>query len=42
VFTLAVGSLLPGLAVRREAAGRVLSLAATGALVAFLVDIYMY
>lgn len=42
VFTLAVASLLLGLALRRESAGRVLGLAATAAAVAFLVDIYLY
>jgi len=42
VFTLATASLLLGLALRRELAGRVLSLASTAAAVAFLVDIYLY
>ena len=42
VFTLATASLLLGLALRREAAGRVLGLAMTAAAVAFLVDIYLY
>src|SRR3954469_14627549 len=42
VFTLATASLLLGLAMRRETAGRVLSLALTAAAVAFLVDIYLY
>jgi hypothetical protein len=42
VFTLAAASLLLGLALRREPAGRVLDLALTAALVAFLVDIYCY
>lgn len=42
VFTLAVASLLLGFALRRESAGRVLGLAATAAIVAFLVDIYLY
>jgi len=42
VFTLATASLLLGLALRRELAGRVLSLALTAAAVAFLVDIYLY
>jgi hypothetical protein len=42
VFTLAVASLFLGVALRREAASRVLTLAATAALVAFLVDIYCY
>jgi hypothetical protein len=42
VFTLAVASLFFGLALRRELAARVLSLAATVAAVAFLVDIYLY
>jgi hypothetical protein len=42
VFTLAVASLLLGLALPDERARRVLSLALTAAVVAFLVDIYMY
>ena len=42
VFTLAAASLLLGLALRRESASRVLSLAVTAAAVAFLVDIYLY
>ena len=42
VFTLATASLFVGLALRRELAGRVLSLAMTAAAVAFLVDIYLY
>jgi len=42
VFTLAVASLLVGVALRREPAGRVLNLALTAAAVAFLVDIYLY
>lgn len=42
VFTLATASLILGLRFRREAAGRVLGLAATVAAVAFLVDIYLY
>jgi hypothetical protein len=42
VFTLAVGSLFLGVALRHETAARVLGLAATVAAVAFLVDIYLY
>ena len=42
VFTLATASLFLGLALRRETAGRVLGLALTAAVVAFLVDIYLY
>ena len=42
VFTLAVASLFLGVALRRAPAGRVLSLALTAAVVAFLVDIYLY
>ena len=42
VFTLAAASLFLGVALRRENAGRVLSLAATAAVVAFVVDIYLY
>jgi hypothetical protein len=42
VFTLAAASLFLGLALRRDSASRVLSLAATAAAVAFLVDIYLY
>ena len=42
VFTLATASLFLGVALRRETAARVLSLALTAALVAFLVDIYLY
>jgi len=42
VFTLAAASLFLGLALRHERASRVLSLAATAAAVAFLVDIYLY
>ncbi len=42
VFTLAVASLLLGLVLRSEPVGRVLSLAASAAVVAFLVDIYLY
>src|SRR5205085_3360292 len=41
VFTLASASLLLGLALRRQPAARVLSLASTAAAVAFLVDIYL-
>ena len=42
VFTLALASLLLGIVMRREPAGKVISLAATVAIVAFLVDIYLY
>ena len=42
VFTFAVAALLIGLLLRREPAGQVLKLAATVAVVAFLVDIYLY
>jgi len=42
VFTLAVASLFLGIALRREPAGRVLNFALTAAVVAFLVDIYLY
>ncbi len=42
VFTLAAASLFLGLALPREHAVRVLSLALTAAAVAFLVDIYFY
>jgi len=42
VFTLAIASLLLSLLHHREPAGRVLSIAATVAAVAFLVDIYLY
>lgn len=42
VFTLAAASLFLGLALRRETAPRVLGLALTAAVVAFLVDIYCY
>lgn len=42
VFTLALASLLLGLLLRREPAGQVLKLATTVAVVAFLVDIYLY
>jgi hypothetical protein len=42
VFTLAVASVLLGLALPREPARRVLGLAALAAAVAFLVDIYFY
>lgn len=42
VFTLAAASLFFGLALRRETAGRVLGLALTVAVVALLVDIYLY
>jgi hypothetical protein len=42
VFTLAAASLLFGLTLRHETAGRVTSLAVTAAAVAFLVDIYLY
>jgi len=42
VFTLATASLFLGLALRRDTAGRVLSVALTAAVVAFLVDIYLY
>jgi hypothetical protein len=42
VFTLALASVLLGLLLRREPAGEVLKLAVTVALVAFLVDIYLY
>ena len=41
-FTLALASLLLGLLLRREPAGQVLKLSATVAVVAFLVDIYLY
>jgi hypothetical protein len=42
VFTLAVASVLVGVALRRERAGRALSLSATAAVVAFVVDVYLY
>lgn len=42
VFALAVASVLLGIALWREPAGRVLPLAVIVALVAFLVDIYLY
>jgi hypothetical protein len=42
VFTLALASVLIGLALRRERAGRVLALSSLAALIAFLVDIYLY
>ncbi len=42
VFTLALAAVLLGVALRREPAGRVVQLAAVVALVAFLVDIYLY
>jgi len=42
VFTFTTASLVLGLRMRRESAGRVLGLALTVALVAFLVDIYCY
>jgi hypothetical protein len=42
IVTLAVASVFLGLALRREPAGRVLSVAALAAAVAFLVDIYCY
>lgn len=42
VFTLAVASLFLGLALRDNKASQVLGLALTAALVAFLVDIYLY
>ena len=42
VFTLATASLLLGIALRREDGGRVLGLALTAALVALLVDVYLY
>ena len=42
VFTFATASLLLGLRMRRDNAGRVLGLALTVALVAFLVDVYCY
>lgn len=42
VFTLATASLFVGLALRRDTAARVISLAVTAAAVAFLVDIYLY
>ena len=42
VFTLAVASLFLGIALRREPAERVLTLAALTAVVAFLIDIYCY
>lgn len=42
VFTLAIASVLLGVTLRREPAGRVLGLAVMVALVAFLVDIYCY
>jgi hypothetical protein len=42
VFALAVASLFLGVVLRRESAGRVLTLAALTAAVAFLVDIYCY
>ena len=42
VFTLALASVVLGLLLRREPAGRVLKLASTVAVAAFLVDIYHY
>jgi hypothetical protein len=42
VFTLATASLFLGVSLRREMAGRVLGIALTAAVVAFLVDIYLY
>src|SRR5205814_9853622 len=42
VFTLAVASLFLGVALRDDKAWRVLGLALTAAVVAFLVDIYLY
>ena len=42
VFTLAVASVVLGLVLRHEPAGRVLPLAAALAAVALLVDIYLY
>ena len=42
VFTVALASVLLGLLLRREPAGRVLKLALMVAVVAFLVDIYLY
>ena len=42
VFTLAVASIFLGVALRREPAARVLDLALTAAVVAFLVDVYLY
>ena len=42
VFTLAAASLFLGVGLRRETAGRMVRLALTVAVVAFLVDIYLY
>lgn len=42
VFTLALGSLVLGALRPRERAGKVLAVSAVAALVAFLVDIYLY
>jgi len=42
VFTLAVASLFLSIVLGREPARRVLNLASTAAIVAFLVDIYVY
>jgi hypothetical protein len=42
VFTLAVASLLLGLSLPNDRARRVLGLSLTAAVVAFLVDIYLY
>ncbi|MBA3287176.1 MAG: hypothetical protein H0U21_04010, partial [Acidimicrobiia bacterium] len=42
VFILATASLFVGLALRRDTAARVISLAVTAAAVAFLVEIYLY
>jgi len=42
VFTLAVAAVVFGLALRDERAGRALSLSVTAAVVAFMVDIYLY
>ena len=42
IVTLAVASLILGVALRNETASRVVSLAVTVALIAFLVDIYVY
>jgi hypothetical protein len=42
VFTLALASVLLGLSLPHETAGRVCRLAIIAALVAFLVDVYLY
>jgi hypothetical protein len=42
IVTLAVASVFLGIALRREAAGRVLSLAALAGTIALLVDVYCY